>query len=424
MIRLKLGTRQGCLTLLLVLTVLSAPAVCGAQQPDNSEKNLRTNDTFNLLISSGLESINSLDYSDARRTFGELANKFPDQPAGPHYLAQTLWLEMLFQSRRLLGTVYSSESFYSKTEDKPDPQKLAQFQNLVSRAKNLAQVKLRRDPNDVEALYFLGSSEALKAVFTATVERRFMSALREGSRAVDHHRKVVKLDPEFHDAEVTIGLYDYVAGSLPLPVKLLAAIGGIRGSKKRGIETIQRVAEKGRWRQGEAKAILIALLQREERYAESVALARELSAESPRNYILKLEIANSLVAQSTLLKKANQPDEALKAQTEALAIFDALPRDPAVRSSASLDLVHYQYGEALMRLGLVERAVKEFTEATSAPSAEPSLVSMAHLRTAQALDLLNRRDEAIGHYNIVLKRQNVYDSHEQARKGLRSPYRQ
>jgi hypothetical protein len=30
-----------------------------------------------------------------------------------------------------------------------------------------------------------------------------------------------------------MGLYDYVLGGLPLPVKLLASVGGARGSKTR-----------------------------------------------------------------------------------------------------------------------------------------------------------------------------------------------
>jgi hypothetical protein len=71
-------------------------------------------------------------------------------------------------------------------------------------------------------------------VLEEAVERRHFAALRDGSDAVDHHRAVLKLDPKYIDAQVTIGLYEYAVGSLPLPVKLLAGLTGFRGSKKKG----------------------------------------------------------------------------------------------------------------------------------------------------------------------------------------------
>jgi hypothetical protein len=56
------------------------------------------------------------------------------------------------------------------------------------------------------------------------VERRHFAALKDGSDAVDKHREVVKLDPSYRDAEITIGLYDYTVGALPLPVKITAGM--------------------------------------------------------------------------------------------------------------------------------------------------------------------------------------------------------
>jgi hypothetical protein len=44
---------------------------------------------------------------------------------------------------------------------------------------------------------------------------------------VSHRRQVINLEPNYHDAELAIGLDDDVAGSLPLPVKLLASIASV-----------------------------------------------------------------------------------------------------------------------------------------------------------------------------------------------------
>jgi hypothetical protein len=48
---------------------------------------------------------------------------------------------------------------------------------------------------------------------------------------------------------------------------------------------------------------------------------------------------------------------------------------------------------------------------------------MAHLNAARSLDLAGKRDEALVQYKEVLTRPNVYDAHDEAKKGLQQPYR-
>jgi 23S rRNA A1618 N6-methylase RlmF len=48
---------------------------------------------------------------------------------------------------------------------------------------------------------------------------------------------------------------------------------------------------------------------------------------------------------------------------------------------------------------------------------------MSRLRAAQALDLAGKRDEALEQYKAVLARPNIYDSHEEAKRGLREPFK-
>ncbi len=46
--------------------------------------------------------------------------------------------------------------------------------------------------------------------------------------------KVLDLDPDYVDAELVVGVHQYVIGSLPLPIKLMAGVAGIHGSKDKG----------------------------------------------------------------------------------------------------------------------------------------------------------------------------------------------
>jgi tetratricopeptide (TPR) repeat protein len=381
---------------------------------------------FDKLRIAGSEALFNLDYETARKNFKEMAEAFPNYPAGPQFLADTLWAETLYQSRRLQSSLYGDDdTFYSTSDDKVDSRIVDQFRTWTRQARVLSEARLKQYPQDVEALYFLGATQGLKASFEEAVERRHYAALKDGSDAVDKHREVIKLDPTYHDAEITIGLYDYTVGALPLPVKIAAGVFGFHGSKKRGLATLARVASEGRWVQYEAKTLLIVLYTREKRFAEAAALARELAARYPRNYLYRLEAADALVSQAALERKASNTTAMSAAENEAFATFESLLRDQSLRESAgpALDLIHFKYGEALMTAGEHERAAKEFRASAETAGAQPGLATMAHLHAAHALDLAGKRREALTEYRAVLARPNVYDAHEQAQAGLKEAFK-
>ncbi len=416
-------TRQ--LLVALVVFMAAMPAVAQTVKTAAAEKPSAEFDQkrFEALRAEGFEALYNLEYERARLRFKEITRLYPEHPAGPQFLAAAVWLKTLNESRRLQASLYNTEGFYKEKDDKADPKMVAEFRELTRQAKTLAEARLKRDPKDIEALYYLGATEGLKAAFGGMVERSFMSALRNGSDAVDHHRAVVKLDPNFHDAKITIGTYEYVTGTLPLPIKLMAAIGGIRGSKKKGLAALEQAAREGRWARDDAKVVLIALYKREKRYHDAYVVANELAVKYTRNYLLKMEAADALVSQAEE-ERATNPEAAKKSEAEAFAIFESLVRGDAKNAARPpLDLVHYSYGEALLVAGESERAAKEFLSSSSAPNAEAGMVTRSKLRAAQALDVAGKRDEALAQYKSVLARPNLYDSHEDAKRGLKEPYK-
>ncbi|HEY0729207.1 MAG TPA: hypothetical protein VGD38_14105 [Pyrinomonadaceae bacterium] len=380
---------------------------------------------FEELRRSGLDALYNIDYEKANRDFKEIVRLYPNHPGGYQLLAARLWIKTLYESRRLQSSLYSSESFYSSGDDKVDPKIVTEFRNLTREARRLAEAKLKQEPKNIEALDFLANTEGLKAAFEEAVERRHFAALRDGNDAVNHHREVLKLDPEYIDAQITIGLYEYVVGSLPLPVKILAGATGFRGSKKRGLKMLEQVAANGRWAQDDAKSVLVLLYTREKRYADVVKLTRELSAKYPRNYLLRLENADALVSLAAQKRKEKDVAGAVQAEKEAFESFDEMLRDREVRNAAgrALDLIHFKYGEALLTAGYNDRAAKEFLATTKVDRAEPGLVTMAHLYAARAYDSAGKREEALAQYKEVLSRPNVYDAHEEAKRGMKQAYK-
>ena len=373
----------------------------------------------------GIEALYNLDYDKANKDFKEIVRLYPTHPAGPQLLAARLWIKTLYESRRLQASLYSSHSFFSSGDDKVDPKIIAEFRNLTREAKRLAEVRLKQNPKDIEMLDWVAAIQGLKASFEEAVERRHFAALKDGDDAVDRHREVLKLDPTFIDAGLTVGLYEYVVGSLPLPIKVVAGVTGFRGSKKRGLAMLEKVVKEGKWSRDDAKTLLIVLYTREKRYNDALAHARDLSAKFPRNYLFRLEVAESLVSQADVERKNKNLEAATKLEREAFATFEEILTDRSLRDTVSraLDLVHFKYGEALLTAGEGDRAAKEFLAATKVQGAEPSLVTMAHLYAARAYDVAGKRNDAVTHYREVLTRPDIFASHDEAKKGLQKPFK-
>src|SRR5436305_820537 len=368
--------------LLIVVVIFLACGSSSAQQSPSPWLTENERARFEQLRIAGSEALFNLDYDEARKSFKAMTDSFPNYPAGSQFLADTLWAETLYQSRRLQSSLYGDDqTFYSTGDDKVDAKIVDQFRSLTRQARVLTEARLKQYPKDVEALYFMGAIEGLKASFEEAVERRHFAALKDGSDAVDRHRDLLKLDPSYRDAELTIGLYDYTVGSLTLPLKIMAGVAGFHGSKKRGLATLERVAKEGQWVHDESKTLLIVLYTREKRFAEAAALARELGAKYPRNYLYGLEAADALVSQAALERGSNPAGPTTAAENEAFATFETMLHDKALRDTSplALDLIHFKYGEALLTARQYDRAAKEFMASAGAPGAWAGLATMAHL---------------------------------------------
>ena len=324
----------------------------------------------------GYEALYNLDYEAARKRFQKMMDIAPEHPAGAQCFASSLWLEQMNEASELKATLYSTDT-YTTGKARPDRQQVDEFRKWIRQVKLLSDARLRKNPKDVDALYYLGAAEGLEAAFAAAVERKFMQALRSGSKSVDHHRSVLKLSPEYRDAELTIGLQNYIIGSLPLPLKMMVATMGVRGSRKRGLETIERVSNEGQHARDLARVLLVDLYKREKRWADAVKIAREVSEKYPRNYLFKLQMADALGSQIVTLRQAKTPSST--EEKELTNLFASLFRDKELDPS-TIDLVHFRYGETLLSLGQPEAAAKEFGAVVNRAAADADLKTLARQR--------------------------------------------
>jgi tetratricopeptide (TPR) repeat protein len=364
---------------------------------------------FNKLRVEGFDAIYSLDYQTARDKFNTMTRLSPSHPAGYVYLANDLWLETLNKSRRLMTSVYTGSSFYQevKKEDRVDPKRDREFADLINKALNAARTRLAENPKDAEALYYEASALGLRAAYSTSVKRSFTKAIGDANQSIQLHKRVLKLDPGYVDSYLSIGLYDYVVGSLPFGWRLLARFAGLKGNKQRGIQNLEKVVKSGKLTQDDARVVLIGIYSREGQPERSLALLTELAERYPRNYLLRTERAS-------MFYRLGRPDEGSK-------VFADLLKEASVADSAS-DLVYYSWGVALSDGGQHQPAIERYAKVKEWPRSDANLVSLSILGSGKSLDALGKRAEAVTAYQAVLKRENVFDSHKQASEYLKKPF--
>ena len=355
----------------------------------------------------GFAALYSLEYAAAQQAFEEFVRLAPEKPHGYVFRATTVWLKSLFDQRLLSTSLYSRDDFYAQKEKTVDPGVDKLFRADMKKAIGLAEARVKANPKDTDSLYILGAAHGALGGYEATMARAFFAALRNGSKAVDLHEKVLKLDPTFADAYLTIGLYHYVVGSLPFAVKVAAVVGGVRGSKRAGLAEIEKAANQGRRVGDDSKVMLVGLYAREGRLEDSIAVLRELKAKYPENYIVALEEANTLVK--------------LKRFDEAYSSFAALSETPRVSAEAR-DFLEFSHGEALRLGGRYDRALSRYALVWTWKNADADLVTLARLSAGLCHDALKQRQEAMAQYRIVLKRPDVLDSRKRADQLTKAPY--
>lgn len=356
----------------------------------------------------GFSSLYNMHYQEAEKNFKEMIRTEPKHPAGYVYLASTIWLEHLAALRRLQTSLYNrNDSFFFESNEETDRKVENSFRETMEKGIRLAETMLQANEKDPVALYYLGVGRNISAGFDTTVKRKFLPALRNASKGVDLHRKLTKENPAMIDPQLSVGMYNYVVGSLPFAIKILAFLGGVRGSKTEGLKMVENVAKNGNYSKYDASAMLILLYSREKRFGDSLKVVQKLSAAFPDNPLFKLEEANTLA----LLKRFK----------ESYAAFDTALKHPAAMSYMP-DLVHYKYAEASSDGGAWEQALEQYLRAAEKPRAPASLVTLAHLRAGQCLDVLGKRQEALQKYQIVLNRTETLDSRELAKKYSKRPF--
>lgn len=360
-------------------------------------------------LQEGLRDVYNLEYDRAEKNFQRMIDETPDDPAGYAYLAWTYWVRELGVKQELSIDRFAASDFFSEGPKyfvRVDPAVEARFRKMNDLAIEKARARLAKNPQDRAAMFLLGLAYQNLASFEASLKRSWWAAFRLGSRTYRYHRDLLRADPNFHDARLATGVYQYVAGSLAWNVKWVAVLMGYRGSKERGKQDLRLAVDKAPLVADDARVILTLIHTREHNYSKAFDYLTELLRRYPQNYLVHLDMGGMAL----LMKR---PEAAIEIYQDILRRHEKLERA----------YVYNRLGVAWRQKGDLQAAADWFTKALGEAGASARSQTIARLEMGKTLDLLGSRSEARERYREVAAAEDVAGSREEAQELLRRPYR-
>jgi tetratricopeptide (TPR) repeat protein len=364
------------------------------------------------LVREAFDHFYNLDYPGAIERFERFHAEHPGDPQPTALLLDAVLFQELYRQDLLDTTFYANDGFLSgRHATQEDPKTRDRIFALADEAVHEADWRISHNPNDVDALYARGWARALKCTYIAMVQRGYGSGLHLATQAKDDHARVLQLDPDYIDAKLVVGVYEYVVGALPLPFKFLIGFAGITGSKSRGLDMLTDDGNRGAVTNIEARTTIALFLRREARYTEAVQVVRTLKAQYPQDYLFCLEEAN-------LRKDAGEGMGAVAAYQQIVANG----AKPGYFAQARLELAYFGLGDALRGQRHYGEAAQAYEQAAWTPNAGLELKIRSLVDAGECHDLSGARQLAVKDYQAAIENGPDTSRADTAKKYLRTPY--
>ncbi len=364
------------------------------------------------LVREAYQHFYDLDYPDAIERFERFHTAHQGDPQATAMLLNAVLFQELYRLDLLDTTFYANDGFLSgRHATVEDPKKRDQILGLADEAIREADWRIGKNPNDVDALFARGWVRSLKCTYIAMVERSFSGGFRLAVKAKDDNARVLQIDPDYVDAKLVVGVYEYVVGALPLGFKLLVGFAGITGSKSRGLEMLGDAGKRGVITSVEARTTTALFLRREARYKDAVEVVRTLKQEYPHDYLFCLEEAN-------LRRDAGEGMGAVEAYRQIVA--DGAK--PGYFAEARPELAYYGLADALRGQHHYGEAAQAFEQAAWTRDAGADLKIRSLVSAGECRDLNGERQLALKDYQSAIDAGPNTSRADTARKYLRNPY--
>ncbi len=355
----------------------------------------------------------NLDFTASVAMFRNFHAAHPGDPQASAYLLDALIFQELYRLDLLDTTFYANDGFltgHHATDE--DANKRNEIFALADEVVHESDWRLSQNPNDVDALFSRAWARALRCAYVAMVERSFGQGFRLATKAKDDAAHALQIDPDYVDAKLITGVYEYVVGSLPWPFKLMIGFAGITGSKSTGLAMLWDAANHGVITRMEARTSIALFLRREAKYSAAIDVVMSLKNQYPHDFLFCLEEAN-------LRKDAGEGMAAVDAYRVILADI----AKPGYFASAHVELAEFGLGDALRGQRHYDDAAKAYEQAASTPGAGIELKLHSLVDAGRCHDMAGQRPQAVREYQAVIDVGPGTSRADQARKYIQAPYR-
>lgn len=239
----------------------------------------------------GYRQLYNLDFPAAHRTFAAWMYAHPADPLGPaSNAAAYLFAEM--DRLHILQSQFFTEDhrFLTHGQGVPDPAAAAAFAANLSLSRGLAAGRLRAVPGDQNAHFSEALCDGLDADYQVLIQDHTLAALRlmkDGQSIAD---RLLVAAPDDYDAELALGMENYVLGLQPAPIRWLLRLDGAAANQGRGIAQLEAVAQHGHLLRPYAKILLALAALRAHHPAEAAPWLEDLANEFPGNPLYAQEL--------------------------------------------------------------------------------------------------------------------------------------
>ncbi len=378
-----------------------------------AQPNLHT-DPLNLTppVHQALELFYNLNFDAALKIQEQVARQNPNNPMAWNYVLTTIIFRELYNQDLLDTTYYAHNSFLTvKREVTVSQDARNRIEDLTNKVQHLTDDELAANPNDANALFARGYAKGMHAVFITLVDHSFAAAARQGYSARNDSEAALKIDPQYADAWMAIGIQRFAVASLPKWLRFVVGIMGVGGNKQEGLADLRKSAAMGTVTPIESRTILSLFLRHDGQYPAALEVERGLQKQYPHNYIFCLEVAN-------LLKDEGHGLDAI-AQYK-LVIDDA--NKPGYFTKPRLELAWFGLADTQRGYNMIKDAAYGYTQAAQQPDSSDWLRKRALLAAGQMYDLLHQRQDAIHMYQQVLTPGGDQTQSDAAHKYLQTPF--
>ncbi len=371
-------------------------------------------DPLNLdpAVRDGYEHFYNLDYDGAESRFEAVRKAHAEQPMAYNYLLMVVIFRELYHQDLLDTTYYAHDSFLTSKRTvsiaEGTRQRIEALTNMVTA---LCDQRIKANAQDKNAYFARGYARGLHAAFITLADHSFAAAARQGYAARNDSEQALKLDPQYADAKMAVGIQQFAVASLPRFVRIMVGIVGVGGNKERGLEMLRDAAAHGVATKVESRTTLSLFLRHDARYPEALAVQHGLAEEYPHDYLFRLEEAN-------LTKdEGNGPG--------AIAAYRAVIAD-AKRAGYFIDprlqMAYFGLADTQRGQNDARGAAENYLLAAGEPNCSDWRRRRAQLNAGEMLDLLHERAEAVKQYEMAAAPAGDQTQAETARRLMKTPY--